>query len=169
MLKRLLGVKFKLVTGYKGTGDGLLALERGEIEALSMPWTVFRAIRADWLHGKKVNVLLQTGLDKAPDLPDVPRLIDLAHNDEQRQILELFSQAEKIGRSFTAPPDLPPARVAELRSAFAATLKDSNFLADIGKVQVDLSPLLGEELQATITQTWNYSPAIVEKAQALIH
>lgn len=168
MLKRLLGVKFKLITGYKGTGDGLLAVERGEVEALSMPWTVFRVIRADWLRDKKVNVLLQTGLDKAPDLPQVPRLVDLAGNDEQRQILELFSQPEKVGRALTAPPGLPPPRIAELRSAFAATLEDSDFLADAENMHLDLSPLPGAELQAMIEKAFDYAPAIVEKAQALI-
>jgi tripartite-type tricarboxylate transporter receptor subunit TctC len=168
MLKRLVGVKFTLITGYKGTGDGLLAMERGEVEALSMPWTVFRVIRADWLRDKKVNVLLQTGLDRASDLPDVPRLVDLAHDDEQRQILELFSQAEKVGRSLTAPPGLPPERVAELRSAFAATLKDPDFLADAERMQVSLNPLLGGELQAIIGKSLDYPPAIVEKAEALI-
>jgi tripartite-type tricarboxylate transporter receptor subunit TctC len=167
MLQRLLGLKFKLVTGYKGTGEGLVAMERGEVEALSMPWTVFRVIRADWLRDKKVNVLLQTGLDKASDLPDVPRLVDLAHNDEQRQILELFSQAEKVGRSLTAPPGLPPQRVGELRAAFAATLKDPGFLADAARMRVALSPLPGDQLQAIIEKSFDYSPAIVAKARAL--
>ena len=169
MLKRLVGLKLKLITGYKGTNDGLLAMERGEVEALSIPWMILRVIRADWLRDKKINVLLQTGLDKAPDLPDVPRLMDLAHNDEQRQILELFSQSEKVGRSLTAPPDLPAARVAELRSAFAATVKDSDFLTDAGRMQVSLSPLPGDELQAIIEKSFTYPPSIVAKAEALIH
>jgi tripartite-type tricarboxylate transporter receptor subunit TctC len=167
MLRRLLGLKLRLVTGYKGTGDGLVAMERGEVEALSMPWTVFRFIRADWLRDRKVNVLLQTGLDKAPDLPDVPRLVDLAHNDEQRQILRLFSQPEKVGRSLAAPPGLPPQRVEQLRSAFAETLKDSGFLAEAAKMRIDLSPLPGDQLQAIIEQSFDYSPAIIAKAEAL--
>jgi tripartite-type tricarboxylate transporter receptor subunit TctC len=168
MLKRLMGVKFKLITGYKGTGEGLVAIERGEVEALSMPWTVFRVIRADWLSNRKVNILLQTGIEKAPDLPDVPRLADLAHTVEQQQILELFSQAEKVGRSLTAPPGLPQARIAELRSAFAATLEDPGFLAEAQNMQIRLSPLPGAELQAMIEKAVGYAPAIVAKAQALI-
>jgi tripartite-type tricarboxylate transporter receptor subunit TctC len=167
MLKRLLGLKLKLVTGYKGTGDGLVAMERGEVEALSMPWTVFRILRADWLRDKKVNVLLQTGLDKAPDLPDVPRLVDLARNDEQRQILQLFSQPEKVGRSLTTPPGVPAERVARLRSAFAATLKDPGFIADAARIHIDLSPLPGAELQAIIDKSFDYSPAIIAKAESL--
>jgi tripartite-type tricarboxylate transporter receptor subunit TctC len=169
MLKRLLGFKFKLVTGYKGSGDGLVAMERGEVEALSMPWTVFRVIRADWLRDRKVNVLLQTGLDAAPDLPGVPRLIDLGRNAEERQILELFSQPEKVGRSLTAPPGLPPGRVAELRAAFMATTKDPDFLADAARMRLDLSPLSGDELQAIIEKSFAYSPSIVAMAEALIH
>jgi tripartite-type tricarboxylate transporter receptor subunit TctC len=168
ILKQLLGLKFKLITGYKGTGDGLLAMERGEVEALSMPWTIFRVIRADWLRDKKVNILLQTGADRAPDLPEVPRVIDLARDDEQRQILGIFSTAEKIGRSLTAPPGLPPERVAELRSAFAATLKDPGFLAEAASMQISLTPLLGEDLQAIIEKSFDYSPEIVAKAEALI-
>lgn len=168
MLKKLVGVKFKLVTGYKGATDSMLAMERGEVEALSLPWTVLRVIRADWLRDKKINVLLQTSLDKAPDLPDVPRLVDLGQNDEQRQILELFSQAEKVGRSLTAPPGLPPERVAELRSAFAATLKNPDFLADAEKMKISLSPMLGDELQATIEKSFDYPPAIIAKAELFI-
>jgi tripartite-type tricarboxylate transporter receptor subunit TctC len=168
MLRRLLGLKFDLVTGYKGSGTALVAMERGEVQALSMPWTVFRVTHADWLHTKKVTVLLQTGLDKAPDLPDVPRLVDLARTDEQRQILELFSQPDKIGRSLAAPPGLPPQRVAQLRSAFKATLKDPAFLADAARMRVALSPLLGEELQAIIEKSFDYSPAIIAKAKSLV-
>jgi len=169
MLKRLLGLKLQLVTGYKGTGDGLVAMERGEVEALSMPWTVFRVIRANWLAEHKVNVLLQTGLEAAPDLPSVPRMVDLGRNNDERQILELFSQPEKVGRSFTAPPGLPPARVAELRAAFTATLKDPEFVADAARMRLDLSPLPGDELQAIIEKSFDYSPAIIAKAKTLIH
>ena len=169
MLKRLLGLKLQLVTGYKGTGEGLVAMERGEVEALSMPWTVFRVIRAAWLRDHKVNVLLQTGLDAAPDLSGVPRLVDLARNADERQILELFSQPEKVGRSLTAPPGVPPQRVAELRAAFMATLKDPDFVADAARMRLELSPLPGDQLQAILEKSFDYSPAIVAKAEALIH
>ena len=167
MLKRLLGLKLNLVTGYKGTGDGLVAMERGEVEALSMPWPVFRVTRADWLRDKKVNILLQTGLDKASDLPNVPRLLDLARNADERQILELFSQPEKVGRSLTAPPGVPAERVAQLRAGFAATLKDPRFVADATQMRIALSPLPGDQLQAIIQGSFGYSPAIIARAEAL--
>jgi tripartite-type tricarboxylate transporter receptor subunit TctC len=167
MLKNLVGVKFRLITGHKGASEGLLGMERGEVDAVSMPWTVFRVIRAGWLREKKVNVLLQTGLDKADDLPDVPRVVDLARNDEQRTILELFSQAEKVGRSFSAPPDMPAERVEQLRAAYAATLSDPAFLADAKTMNVVLDPMLGADLQAVVAKFFDHPPALVAKALAL--
>jgi tripartite-type tricarboxylate transporter receptor subunit TctC len=169
ILKELLGVKFKLITGYKSSIEGLMAMERGEADAVSMPWSVFRVTHADLLRDGKVNVLLQTGLERAPDLPDVPRVVDLARDDEQRQILELLLQSEKIGRSLTAPPGLPADRIAELRAAFAATMKDPAFVADAERLRVSLAPLPGDELQAIIEKSIAYSPAVVAKANALIH
>jgi tripartite-type tricarboxylate transporter receptor subunit TctC len=167
MLKNLIGVKFKLITGHKGASEGLLAMERGEVDAVSMPWVVFRVIRAQWLAEKKVNVLLQTGVDGAPDLPGVPRMIDLARNGEERMILELFSQAEKVGRSFSGPPGMPAERVAELRSAYAATLTDPAFLADAKTMNVTLDPMPGEAMQTMISKFFDHPPALVAKALAL--
>jgi tripartite-type tricarboxylate transporter receptor subunit TctC len=167
MLKNLVGVKFKLITGHKGATEGLLGMERGEVDAVSMPWTVFRVIRADWLRDRKVNVLLQTGLEKASDLPDVPRMVDLGRNADERTILELFSQSEKIGRSFTAPPEMPPERVADLRRAYEATMQDPGFLADAKVANVDLDPMSGAELQTIIGKFFDHPPALVAKALAL--
>jgi tripartite-type tricarboxylate transporter receptor subunit TctC len=167
MLKNLVGLRFKLITGHKGASEGLLAMERGEVDAVSMPWTVFRVMRAQWLREKKVNVLLQTGADAAPDLPGVPRVIDLAHTDEQRTIIELFSQAEKVGRSFSGPPDMPAERVAELRAAYEATLRDPAFQADAKTMDVTLDPMAGEAMQAMIAKFFDHPPALVARALAL--
>ena len=167
VLKRLTGIKFKLIVGHKGTSEASLAMERGEVDALAVPWTVLRVTRADWLRDKKINVLLQTGIDRAADLPDVPVVKDLARNDEQRQILEIFSLSEKIGRSVVAPPDVPAERVQDLRAAFIATLADPDLVAEINALQLNLDPLRGEALQQLIVKSFDYAPAIVEKAEAL--
>jgi tripartite-type tricarboxylate transporter receptor subunit TctC len=167
VLKNLLGVKFRLITGHKGSSEGMLAMERGEVDAVSIPWTVFRVTRAQWLHEKKVNVLLQTGTEAAPDLPGVPRVIDLARNEEERTILELFSQAEKVGRSFSAPPGMPPERVADLRAAYVATLEDPAFLADADAMGVALDPMSGDAMQAAIAKFFDHPPALIAKAIAL--
>jgi hypothetical protein len=167
MLKNLVGLRFKLITGHKGASEGLLAMERGEVDAVSMPWTVFRVMRAPWLREKKVNVLLQTGADAAPDLPSVPRVIDLAHNNEQRTIIELFSQAEKVGRSFSGPPDMPAERMAELRAAYEATLRDPAFQADAKTMDVTPDPMPGDAMQAMIAKFFDHPPALVARALAL--
>jgi tripartite-type tricarboxylate transporter receptor subunit TctC len=167
MLKKLTGMKLKLIVGHQGTSEASLAMERGEVDAFSIPWIVFRVAHADWLRDKQVNILLQTGLDRAADLPDVPRVADLASNAEQRQILELFSQPERVGRSLAAPPELPEERVAELRAAFTATLQDPDFRSEVKSRQLNLDPLTGEELQEIIVKSFDYSPELVEKAEAL--
>lgn len=167
VLKKLTGIKFKLIVGHQGSSEASLAMERGEVDALTTPWTVFRIAHADWLRDKQVNLLLQTGLDRAPDLPDVPRVVDLAGNDEQRQILELFSQPETVGRSLVAPPETPPERIAELRAAFTATLQDPDFQSEAKSWQLNLDPLTGEALQQIILKSFDYPPELVEKAASL--
>jgi tripartite-type tricarboxylate transporter receptor subunit TctC len=167
VLRKLTGLKFKLIIGHRGSSEAALAMERGEVDALSMPWTVFRVTHADWLRDHRINILLQTGLDRATDLPDVPRVVDLAKTDEQRQILELFSQSERVGRSLVAPPDAPKERVAELRAAFSATMHDPDFLAEVKSWQLDLDPRSGAEMQEIIIKSFDYPPQLVEKAQGL--
>jgi tripartite-type tricarboxylate transporter receptor subunit TctC len=167
ILKKLTGVKFKLIVGHGGSAEAMLALERGEIDALSTPWIVLRVTKADWLRDRKINILLQTGLDRAADLPDVPRLVDLARTDEQRAMLTLFSQPEKVGRSLIAPPGTPPERVADLRTAFSAMLKDKDFLAELEARKLGLDPLEGEALQDFILRSFEYDPELIAKAEAL--
>ena len=167
VLKRLAGLKFRLIVGHKGTSEASLAMERGEVDALSIPWTVFRVQHADWLRDRKVNVLLQTGVDRAADLPDTPRVIDMARNEEQRQILEIFSLSEKIGRSFVAPPGVPAERVAEMRAAFSALTADRDLKAEVEALQLSLDPLSGEALQNLILKSFDDPAAVVEKAEAL--
>jgi len=165
VLKNALGMKFKLISGYPGSNDGLLALTRGEVDALSMPWPILRIRAAGLIRDRQIKLLLQTGLEKEKDLSDVPRLIDLARNEEERKLLALFSSPSVIGRSVVAPPQLSPERNTELRRAFMATLRDPKFLADVARAGLELSPLPGEALQAEVARTGEISPALVESAR----
>jgi len=165
VLNNVVHTKFKIINGYQGTGDSRLAMERGEVHALSMPWSLLKIEGAELLREKKINLLLQTGADKHPELPTVPRMIDLAKNDQDRQLLALFSSPSTVGRSVVAPPGLPPERVAELRKAFMDTIKDPTLIADIKKAQLELDPLSGEELQAAIAGSGDFSPALIERAR----
>ena len=163
-LNTLTGTKLKLLTGYEGPATAKIAMERGEVEALSLPWGVLRAENPEWLAEHKINLLLQTGLEKNADLPQLPRMIDLAKNDDDRKVLEIFAAPSLVGRSFAAPPGLPKERVEELRTAFMAVVKDQEFLAEVAKLGFDLDPLPGAELQAFFAKA-DYPPALLERAK----
>jgi tripartite-type tricarboxylate transporter receptor subunit TctC len=167
VLNNVLGTKLKLISGYSGTGEARIAIERGEVEATSQPWPIIKTELAQWLAQKKINLLVQTGADLNPELAAVPRMIDLAKNDEDLALLKLFSSPSTIGRAVVAPPGLPPDRVAELRRAFMATLQDEALLKDIERTKLDLEPLSGEALQAAIASSGDFSPALVQRAQRI--
>jgi tripartite-type tricarboxylate transporter receptor subunit TctC len=164
-LNALAGTKLKLLTGYESPQSAKIAMERGEVEALSLPWTVLRTENPEWLRDKKVNLLLQTGIEKNRTLPDLPRMVDLPKKEADRKVLEIFAASSVVGRSFTAPPGLPKARVDELRTAFSETIKDPEFLADITKMNFDLEPMSGEDLQAYVAK--DYPPDLVERAREI--
>jgi tripartite-type tricarboxylate transporter receptor subunit TctC len=165
VLRNALGMKFKLIEGYQGTGDSMLAMQRGEVDALSVEWSILRVTGEPLLRDHKINLLLQTGLQKDPELMQIPRMIDLARNDDERKLLEFFSLPSLIGRSAVAPPGLRPERVAELRAAFMATLQDPQFLADVKRTRVEINPLPGQELQSLIVKEGEFPAALIERAR----
>src|SRR4029077_17795701 len=103
-LNTRVGTNFKLILGSEGPATAKVAMERGEVEALSLPWPVLRNEGRDWLKDKKINLLLQAGTEKNAGLPDLPRMVDLAKNEEDRRVLEIFGAPSLVGRSFVAPP-----------------------------------------------------------------
>lgn len=167
VLKNLLGLKLTIISGYQGSNDSLLALMRGEVEALSMPWTILRISGEHLIRDHEINLLLQTGAEKDADLPQIPRMIDLARNDDERKLLTLFASPSTIGRSVVAPPGTPPERVADLRRAFTETIQDPTFLADLKQAKLELSPLSGEALQAAVAHTGDLPAALIERARAV--
>ena len=158
-------MKLKIVSGYQGSSESLLALLRGEADALSMPWSILRITGEELIRDKKINLLLQTGAEKDADLANLPRMIDLARNDDERKLLELFASPSTIGRSVLAPPGTSMERVAELRRAFMAMTQDSTFLSDLKKARLELSPLSGEQLQAAVASMANLPEWLIERAR----
>jgi tripartite-type tricarboxylate transporter receptor subunit TctC len=167
VLNSVVGTKLKLISGYPGTGEARLAIERGELEAVSQPWPIIRNELAQWLAEKKISLLVQTGADKTPGTEDVPRMIDLAKSSDDRALLALFSTPSTIGRSVVAPPGLPAERLAELRAAFLETLRDPALLRDAERAKLDLDPLAGEALQAAVASAGNFSPELIARAQRI--
>ena len=166
-VKNLLGMKFMIVTGYKGTNESRLAMQRGEVHALTQPWSALRAENAEWLQEKKVKLLMQVGVDAHPDLPGLPTVVDLARNEDERKLLSFMASGSRIGRSILSPPNQPPERVAALRAAFMATMQDEAFMAEITKLALDLDPISGEELQKSVIETASLDPGLIAKARKL--
>jgi tripartite-type tricarboxylate transporter receptor subunit TctC len=151
-MNAVLGTKFKVILGYPGGNDINLAMERGEVSGRgSNSWASWKATRPEWLKDKKINILVQIGLNESPDLPDVPLLMDLATNEEDRAVLKLLSSPSAIGRPIFTTPGVPEDRVKALRAAFQATIKDPAFIEEAKKAQLDLEPVSGEELQKIVS------------------
>jgi tripartite-type tricarboxylate transporter receptor subunit TctC len=127
---------------------------------------VLRNENHDWLAEHKVNLLLQTGLEKNADLPNVPRMVDLGKTENDRKLLELFTASSVVGRAFAAPPGVPQERVDELRQAFNTMVKAPEFLADLNRMKLDFEPMSGADLQAFFLKT-NYPPALIERAKEI--
>jgi tripartite-type tricarboxylate transporter receptor subunit TctC len=164
----LLGTKFKVVSGY-ADADVTLAMERGEVEGVcGLSYTTLKASRPDWFRDRKINILLQIGLTKFPDLPNVPGAMDLISNPENRRILELILIRQEMGRPFAAPPGVPAERIALLRQAFDATLKDPQFLADAKRLQMEVDPLKGDEIEQLLKTAYGAPAPIVARAATLI-
>jgi tripartite-type tricarboxylate transporter receptor subunit TctC len=151
VMNAVLGTKFRVVLGYPGGNEINLAMERGEVAGRgSNNWASWKGTRAEWLRDKKINILVQIGLRKAPDLPDVPLLMDLAANDEDRLMLRLLSAPSNVGRPLFTTPDVPADRVKALRAAFDAAMKDPGLIDEAKRGNLELDPLPGVELQQVI-------------------
>jgi tripartite-type tricarboxylate transporter receptor subunit TctC len=165
----VLGTKMKVVSGYPGGNDIVLAMERGELQGrCGWSWSSVKATHGSWIAEKKLNILVQLALQKHPDLPDVPLVIDLATTDAQRQILRLIFARQVMGRPFLAPPGIPPERAAALRTAFMETMKDPAFIADAEKAQLEVNPVAGEELQKLVAEIYKTPPEIAKQAAQLL-
>jgi tripartite-type tricarboxylate transporter receptor subunit TctC len=173
-LNSIVGTKFKVIQGYPGGADIELAMERGEVDGKGQfTWATLKSTRRDWLAGKKVNLLTQIGFEKDPEISqamgyDVPLMPDLAPNEEGRQILELLSSGEMVGRPLLTTPNVPMERVTALRRAFDATMRDPIFLEDATKLGLDIDPLAGEQLQEVVQRVVTTPRAAVEKLMAAI-
>jgi tripartite-type tricarboxylate transporter receptor subunit TctC len=168
VLNDLLGYKFKIVSGFRSSADVFLAMERGEVEGICESLDSINQRKPDWIPTKIINVLLQAGAESRPELKDVPNVLTLARNDEEKQVLEYLYAGQDIGRPFVAPPDMPPERLKMLRDAFAATMKDPEFVADVQRSKLDLEPVDGEHLAALIARIYATPKPIIERVSNLI-
>jgi ABC-type phosphate/phosphonate transport system substrate-binding protein len=165
MMNELLSTKFKIVTGYTGGNQINLAMERGEVEARNNTWSSWKATKAAWVKEKKITVIAQAG-PRASDL-DAPSVEALARNPEERQLIELVVSGTQFGRPL-ATNAAPPERVAALRAAFAATMKDPEFLAEAAKLNFEVDPVLGEKMQGIVEKVLATPKPIAARAKLLL-
>jgi hypothetical protein len=167
LLNNTLGTKFKVITGYEGGNAINLAMERGELQGRgNLSWSSMHSVKPDWLSENKIIPIVQIGPQKEKDLQHVPLLVELAQNDEQRQIFEFVSAINAIERPFAGPPGVPKSRLDTLRRGFDMTVRDSAFIAEAAKQDVQLDPSSGEDVEILILQLANVPPAVVAKTQA---
>lgn len=167
VINGVFGTKMRVVSGYPGGNDVVLAIERGEVNGrCGWSWSSMKSAQAVWLTENKVHILAQLALSKHADLPNVPLIIDLAQNDEQRQILRLIFARQGLGRPFLGPPGIPPDRLDALRRAFEATMKDSEFLAEANKLKLEVNPLTGAQVEDLVKQVYGETPPAVAKRAA---
>ena len=168
VMNALLGTRFKIVTGYKSSEDINIALQRGEVEARAFSLSSIMAQRADWLRDKRITILAQVGAKRAHEIPDVLLVTELAKSEEDRQVFKLISAAQGLGRPYLAPPGVPADRLAILRQAFEATMKDKAFLAEAEKLQLDIDAISAEEVTQLVRETVNAPASVVAKSKAAI-
>jgi tripartite-type tricarboxylate transporter receptor subunit TctC len=170
VLNETLSTKFKVITGYMGTQETVLAIERGEADGrCGWGWASLKATKPDWLREHKINLLAQMGLSRNRELADVPLVLDLAKNDADRQMLRLLFAPLDVNRPVLAPPGLPPERAKEIRAAFMAAMNDAEFKAEVKALTGEESdPTSGEEMQKLLGEIYATPTATVERLKAVL-
>ena len=165
----ILGTKFKVVSGYPGTKEGFLAMERNEVTGnVGITWASLKATESQWIKDKKVTVFIQFGLTKHPELPNVDWIYDYAKNDDDRAAINLIFAAQEFGRPYAVAPEVPAAAVAILRKAFDETMTDKEFLVEAEKRQLELDPVGGTSIQSIMDEMYKASPATIERVKAIL-
>jgi predicted outer membrane repeat protein len=164
ILNALFGTRFKVISGYD-TGSMRLALEKGEVEGIcGLAWQTYKAVSADWIENKKLNVVVQMGLTKNAELPDVPLALDLLRSSDDRKVLELIVLVQEFGRPFLAPPGVAADRMALYRRAFAAVLTDPQFLAESAQQRMSVDPLDDRQIEALLERAYAVPKPIRDRA-----
>jgi tripartite-type tricarboxylate transporter receptor subunit TctC len=166
ILNGVLGTKFRVVTGYPGATDFLLAIERGETDGTAgVSWGTISAGKPDWVRDHKINVLVQLGTKKHPDLGSAPLVMDLAENDSDRGVLELIFARQAMAYPIVAPPGVSEERVKVLRKAFDEVVRDPDYLSDARKQTLDTDQVPGAEIAGLIEKVYASPAEVVARAK----
>jgi tripartite-type tricarboxylate transporter receptor subunit TctC len=166
MLNEFLGTRLKIVSGYQGNSTMVIAMERGEVDAVTNSWDSWKSLNPGWLAEKKINLLVQTE-PKSKEL-DIPSVQELARNDEDRQVIALIISGDALGKPLATAPNVPPERVKALRDAFDATIKDPEFIKAAAAARIDVNPIYGVALQETVRKVLATPKHLAERAKSII-
>ncbi|HSR55353.1 MAG TPA: hypothetical protein VLN73_03865, partial [Alphaproteobacteria bacterium] len=169
LLNNIAGTKINIVTGYPSSSQVHLAMERKEVQGrCGLGYDSIVARMQNWLKEKKINIVIQFGMRKHKDIPNVPSAMDLARNDGDRKVMELLFGTNLMGRPFFGPPEIPEDRAQVLRAAFAATMKDPAFLKEAKNLNVAIDPLDGKEVAALVDRIYGMPKEVVEDVRAIL-
>jgi tripartite-type tricarboxylate transporter receptor subunit TctC len=164
-LNKILGTKIKLVTGYQNSGAEMLAMERGEVDGNAMAYASVVTMHPDWVKDGTIRLLAQMANEPQPGLDQVPFVLDLVKDKDDRAVLQLIFAKYQMGRPLFVPPGVPEDRVAALRTAFDATMKDPALLADAETERLEVRPVSGTDVQAMIARLYATPESLVQKAR----
>lgn len=169
-MKRILQLdNMSIVTGYPGSREAVLALERGEITGRMWDIEAIKAVRPDWLNDGSINLLVQFAPHKMPEVPgDVPLVKEFVADASDKMVLDVIALSTLLARPFIAPPDIPADRVHALRTAFMATMEDPGFLTEMEKSKIMLSPMHGDEFQKIVRDTYALPEAVIQKVRDVL-
>lgn len=169
LLSGVLGADLRFVTGYAGGNEINFAMERGEVEGrCGWTWSSVKSTRQYWLDDGLINVFLQLGMERHPDLPDTPLILDFAETEDQHRILRLIMARGVLGRPFLAPPDMPADRVAALQRAFELVMEDPEFLEEAMRSRLEIMPASVATMRALLEEAYATPPHLIEQARELL-
>jgi tripartite-type tricarboxylate transporter receptor subunit TctC len=169
LMNATMGTNIQVVMGYSGTSDITLALERGEIEAMTgWDFSSVASRKGQWLKDKKIRILVQFAKKRHPQMPDVPLASELTTSKLNRDVLELIAARQEIGRPYIAPPGVPAEAITPLRTSFMAMMKDPTFLADAKKSRIEIMPSDHKEALGSVKAAFAASPDVVARARSIL-
>jgi tripartite-type tricarboxylate transporter receptor subunit TctC len=167
-LNSLLGTKLKAIGGYPGTNEILLAVQRGELDGIvGYSWGVARSGNKDLLQAGTLKIVMQLGLSRHRELPDLPLVTDFVTKPDDREVLELIFSRQSMGRPLVAPPGTDPRVAQALRRAFLDAMRDPELVAEAARMELEIDVVSGVEVQALIERLYRSSPAVIARAQAI--
>jgi tripartite-type tricarboxylate transporter receptor subunit TctC len=167
VLNKVLGTKFRIVQGYQGMGDSMLAVERGELQGLCASYQQFR-MSEQLIKDGKLTFLLRAEQAPIAAIPDVPSIFDYAKTDEQRQLMRFVFSSTEFGRPYVFPPEVPKDRVAIMRKAIADAVRDPELVAETTAIKMDMTYTAPDRLEQLVDKLYATPPAVIEKVKALL-